>query len=507
MRRSAPLCVLLLALGASALPSTARAITRDQVLARAKATCNHPWSCSTANLTGSCGSTYKSVYIVGDYVGLPYDWGGYMTLFEFDQKIAKGYGAGSYSADGILECTVGLDCSGFVSKCWDAAHYSTSTLSAISTAISLSQILPGDCYNLAGTHVILHGATLGSGDPVFYESSGYNTHVNVSGGWSYVSGYTPRRYNSITGTSTTSPSGTSTNPIVLSSFPASDSGDTSTSSSDVLDGCAASASTSESGPEVIYKVTLSQPGTLTASVSDDVGVDVDVHLYTSLNTNDCIARADSTLTETVDCGTYYIVVDTYADSSGKEYPGAYTLTASFTASGASCGSGPATYAPKGAMGDACAYSGNKNLPFCNENLGSETCIYSTTKKASFCSKPCTTASDCTAFSGGCCEDLGQGESYCLLASWCSASPKEAGASSDAQALDGRPGEHRAREGSLLDAARPIGEAGDGDGLEPAGAGGCGCDLASRRKGGGAWALLALALLARRALRERGRRSA
>lgn len=74
-------------------------------------------------------------------MGLPYDWGGYMTLFQFDQQINAGYGAGSYPEHGVLSCTAGVDCSGFVSKAWDSGHYATVHLG--SSAISQSEMLAG----------------------------------------------------------------------------------------------------------------------------------------------------------------------------------------------------------------------------------------------------------------------------------------------------------------------------------------------------------------------------
>jgi MYXO-CTERM domain-containing protein len=408
LRRPVSLILLVLLLA----PAGAQAITRDEVMARARAFAQHPWRCTTANLTASCSSSYASVYLPGDYVGLPYDWGGYMTLFEFDQQIAQGHGAGSYDSDGILDCTAGLDCSGYVSQCWDTWHHGTTMLPSSCTTIAQSALLPGDAMNQAGYHVLLYSHSLASGEPVFYEAAGYNVHVNLYGGWSNVSGYTPLRYNQIQGTTAGDPPGTMTNPIVINALPYSASGDTSQSVSDVLDGCAAAPATGEAGPEVIYKVTLTQPGNLTVSVSDGVGVDIDVHLYTSMNTGDCIARHDQTLTQPVDCGNYYIVADTYSSGS-QEYPGPYTLTVSFTPSGSSCGAGPPTYNPKGGLGDACVYPG----PYCNPNLGAWACLL-VTSTTGFCSRPCKTAADCTEFAGGCCQATQSGDYYCHLAQYC-----------------------------------------------------------------------------------------
>jgi hypothetical protein len=410
---------------ALSVAGAAHAITRTETLVRAKAFAFHPWTMTAANQTASCSSAYVSAFQPGDYMGLPYDWGGYMSLFSFDQQILAGYGAGSYPADGILDCTAGLDCSGFVSQAWASSHITTSGVDTISSVINLSDMLTGDIFNDAGNHMAMYSHKLANGDPVLYESVFYNVHLSMPG-WSWVQGFVPRRYDQMTGTSAASPDGTPDNPVPVSSFPFVDSRNTSQSMSNLLDGCGLAPSVGEKGPEYIYKVTLTQPGQLTVSVQDDVGVDIDVHLYTSMNTNDCIARDDSTFTHAVDCGTYYVVADTFSGSTGPK-PGPYTLTVDFAPSGGqACGSGPPQYDFKGGPGTACAYPGNENLPFCNPNLGADTCLY--TSSSSFCSLPCATSNDCGALgSGACCADIGSGENYCLLPSECGGTtPPDAG---------------------------------------------------------------------------------
>ncbi len=386
----------------------AGAITRDEVIVRAKAFAFHPWKAGPANLTASCNAKYKSVYQVGDYLGLPYDWGGYMSLFEFDQEIAQGLGAGSYPDDGVLDCTAGVDCSGFVSEAWASGHFTTSDLAQTSTQIAQNAMKPGDVFNKAGFHVAMYSHTLASGEPVLYESVGYNVHLSMPG-WSWVQGYLPRKYNSISGEGGGSPVGTPDNPIVVSSFPFSDQRDTTQSLSDVLDGCGAAPSKKETGPEYVYKVTFSKPGTLTVTLMDDANTDIDVHLYGSMNTNDCSARGDNSLSAQVGCGTYYVVADTFKGT--KEYPGPYSIVIDFKSSGGQCSGGPPVYKFSGGLGTPCAYPGNQNLPFCNPNLGSETCIY--TSNSSFCSKPCAANKDCPEFPGGCCGEVAKGEHYCM----------------------------------------------------------------------------------------------
>lgn len=432
---------------AQGFTAPAHALTRDEIMSRAKGFANHPWRSGAANQRGTCSTenaSYVSLSKPGDYVGLPYDWGGYESLFSFDQGIARGLGAGSQSSDGILECTVGLDCSGFVSQAWGIGHFTTSNLADTSGAIAQAAMLPGDVFNKSGYHVAMYSHTLANGEPVLYEALGFNVHINQYGGFSHVAGYTPRRGNNVTGTTATEPTGTVNNPIAIPSFPFTDSRDTRQSLSDMLDGCALDATKGQKGPEYIYKATFTQPGTLTVSVSDDAATDIDVQLLTALDTNACIARNDSTFTQQVGCGTYYVVADTFGADATKAGP--YTLSASFTPSGQACAAAPqpAPYSPKGKLGDSCAFPGNKNLPYCNPNLGGDTCIY--TQTDSFCSKPCAKASDCADLPGGagCCEDLGQGELYCLKASLCGgAGPKpgkdDAGPVGDAPPPPGTPG--------------------------------------------------------------------
>ena len=247
----------------------AGALTRDEVISRAKGFAYHPWTATTANLTASCNTKYRSLYVAGDHVGVAYDWGGYMSLFEFDKEIAQGLGAGSLETDGILACTAGLDCSGFVSQAWGVGHYTTSTMDQASAQIAQAQILPGDVFNQAGYHVAMFTTSLANGEPSLVEALGYNVHVNTTGGWSHVSGYIPRRGNTVTGTTAGNPLGTLVNPIAVSTFPFTDQRDTRQSMSDMLDGCGAAPTINQTGPEYVYALTITQPGTITATVADD----------------------------------------------------------------------------------------------------------------------------------------------------------------------------------------------------------------------------------------------
>jgi MYXO-CTERM domain-containing protein len=420
---------------ATALSGSASAVTRDEVITRAMSYASHPWTSTAANQKASCSAPYKSLDPAGDYVGVAYNWGGYQSLFEYDKNLQAGFGAGAQETDGVLSCTAGVDCSGFVSQAWGAGHFTTSDLDQTSAVIAKTAMLPGDVFNKAGYHVAMFTGWLASGEPSMVEAIGYNVHPNVTGGSSHISGYTPRRYNAITGTTVAPPVGTPDAPIVISAFPYSDARSTAASTSSTLGGCGLAPNTSEGGPEVVYQASFTQPGSLTVTVAYDAGVDVDVELFAPLTTFACSARGDTTFTKTVGCGTYYVVADTF---SSKAKAGAYTLNATFTPSGQPCSAVPGpTFNPVGKLGDACAYPGNTNLPFCNENLGgSDTCIYGSSK--SYCSKACKIDADCTGMpGGGCCQDIsGKGEFYCEAAASCPGGVGSSGASGGTSGTSG-----------------------------------------------------------------------
>jgi len=410
--------------------ATAGAISRDEVLVRAQTYSFHPWECENQNVTASCAWGYQSVHAVGQHMGLPYDWGGCMTLLKFDKGLAQGQGAGSYPDDGILDCTVGLDCSGFVSKAWGVGHHTTSSMHQVSHEISFGSVKEADGFNIPGYHVVLFGGKVPGNWPIFYEAIGYFTQLNAVGGWATVDGFQPIRLDSIQDWAPGSEVGTSVAPIQVTQFPYVHNGDTSSSLSDMYDACAASIDKKETGPEVIYELQIPSPGKLTISVQDGPGVDIDVHLYSALDTYHCIARHDSLVeAENLACGTWYVMADSWCNASGTEYPGPYTLTIEFQPYGGSCSSTNEPYDFQGEAGDACAYSGNQNLPACNPNAGGQVCLYSDEpgNQFSFCSFMCGGDADCAGdFPGGCCVDIvGAGEPqdfFCVTESFCAPTP-------------------------------------------------------------------------------------
>ena len=49
----------------------------------------------------------------------------------------------------------GVDCSGFVSQCWKSGYYTTSNMGEIADVIAKEHVMPGDAFNLSGSHIRL----------------------------------------------------------------------------------------------------------------------------------------------------------------------------------------------------------------------------------------------------------------------------------------------------------------------------------------------------------------
>lgn len=97
--------------------------------------------------------------------GVPYKWGGFDDLPSFDQGVAAGRPAGDVSsaakraADNAAVSTqaVGVDCSGFVSRCLKLPSvHDTTQLPALCEQLPSAKLLrPGDILNIPKGHVIL----------------------------------------------------------------------------------------------------------------------------------------------------------------------------------------------------------------------------------------------------------------------------------------------------------------------------------------------------------------
>ncbi len=108
-------------------------------------------------------------------IGIPYQWGGFSSISGFnltnpmdfeDQYLGTGSFAGKIHYAGDIFCdtpiisrkTCGVDCSGFVSRCWNlSTKQSTSTLvnPEFSLAITFNDLQMGDILCRPNSHVIL----------------------------------------------------------------------------------------------------------------------------------------------------------------------------------------------------------------------------------------------------------------------------------------------------------------------------------------------------------------
>ena len=176
--------ILLLTSIIIALQLQAQSISSIDVIANAYDYYNHTWTAHSNNITTG---TYVSYYCsdasnkyvrTPDWVNdlsnpnkssIPYKWGGFSSLQQYDSGITNGKYAGDiqtrhpnntsvhYSCG--TSAAVGLDCSGFTSRCFElSSHYSTGMMdnnSLFGHYSSYNDIQPGDIANKPHSHVRL----------------------------------------------------------------------------------------------------------------------------------------------------------------------------------------------------------------------------------------------------------------------------------------------------------------------------------------------------------------
>lgn len=177
-------------------------LTRSDAIKIAERFVNHRWTAEakhvrhgkdssgveihTPDRKSQHGSPDEDCWVLGENTGVAYKWGGWDTPESFDSGLRKGRAAGDvYSAEkrrkggaAVSGDCVGIDCSGFVSRCWALkTRESTSTLSSISKRLdSTDELKPADVMNTAGGHVILFVRWLDSGKKraLFYEAAPFS---------------------------------------------------------------------------------------------------------------------------------------------------------------------------------------------------------------------------------------------------------------------------------------------------------------------------------------------
>jgi len=223
---------LLLACGlafiASAAPALADAVTRAEALKIAESYVNYRWTASPENVrhgkdavgneihtpdrANGHGNPASDCWVLdAKNTGVAYKWGGFDTLEKFASGVRAGKAAGDvYSAEkrrrggaAVSGDAVGIDCSGFISRCWKLPRkHSTSMLFGICQKLaSPAALQPADVMNTAEGHVLLFVRWLDADKTraLFYESAPFSkTRAAESTIADLVAGgYQPLRYRQI----------------------------------------------------------------------------------------------------------------------------------------------------------------------------------------------------------------------------------------------------------------------------------------------------------------------
>lgn len=145
--------------------------------------------------------------------GLPYKWGGFDTPAQFDAAIRRGRWAGDvYSLTkralnnaAVSSLATGVDCSGFISRCWRlAAPFSTYEIATLCDPLpDFTDLRPGDVVNKEHEHISLFGGfsedhpghliVYDVGCPPHWKTVRHLTPV----AWLRENGYRPWRYRGI----------------------------------------------------------------------------------------------------------------------------------------------------------------------------------------------------------------------------------------------------------------------------------------------------------------------
>lgn len=219
------LCSLLLSLGLLVpRPASAGDLTRAEVIAVAQSYAAFEWEGGAANVrngrdsagvevvtpsVAAGGEPRAGYWIVGQKnAGMPYKWGGFDSTASFTAGVRAGKAAGDLynpgkraKADAAVSSeAVGVDCSGFISRCWKLSKkYGTGTLPEICTTLrNPTELKPGDVMNYAGGHVVLFLRWLDEekDHAAFYEAEPYSK-VRVlehSTKEMFADGFKPLRY-------------------------------------------------------------------------------------------------------------------------------------------------------------------------------------------------------------------------------------------------------------------------------------------------------------------------
>lgn len=178
-------------------------ITRNKIMSNAISYhTSYSWTCSSANLTYLSGWTCPSyVTGAGTYTCMPYCWGKFDNQSLFATKLGWAYRVGNVSTT-YTESTCGLDCSGYVSRCWELGeHHYTGALYNVADEIEYYELLRGDALNSADHVMLFDGINTSNGSYIFYEcttTNHYDRVAHTSRTLESISNiYTPIRYDNV----------------------------------------------------------------------------------------------------------------------------------------------------------------------------------------------------------------------------------------------------------------------------------------------------------------------
>lgn len=189
-------------------------VTRSQALSTGDTYVEHTWTCQSFNMSNGVVTAPDGDYVKtptwlseGEMQKVPYQWGGFRTLSQFDSGIASGGYAGDIHTDGVSGYAYGVDCSGFVSRCWNLPYqYSTSMMPQITGQYtSWEQLQAADAIHKVG-HVRMMVSWNQNGTLNVVESSGADWRVSYrTYATSQLGAYTPRYYVNMEGSPTPLP--------------------------------------------------------------------------------------------------------------------------------------------------------------------------------------------------------------------------------------------------------------------------------------------------------------